>query len=335
MPGYAYGILLPHFGSHTSRATIVGSSTEIERFGFDSIWVRDHLVYHPHAHEDPDPTNVDPFITLAAIAGVTERVTLATGTLIPHRHPIHAALSVGSLDFVAGPGRLIIGIGLGNDTAEFAAIGMGEWDRRVVVEEYVEIMRGLLAGETVSHHSDHFDFDGVSIRPTPAAHVPIWYGGSSLAAVRRAVEYCDGWMPSRIPRYAFAKRMERMRSLAEAAGKPLPAAGTTCYVSPGATVEEGLRRVNVDELSRATERLYGPTPAADARSYEGLDGAALAGSRDDIIEGVRAFQQLGADHFVFDLRPQLDRWAEHLAFLGGEVLPELLRGDGSGRATSG
>jgi probable F420-dependent oxidoreductase len=329
-----YGVLLPHFGSRASRDTIVGSAPVIERYGFDSVWVRDHLVYHPHAHEDPDATNIDPFITLAAVAAVTERVVLATGTLIPHRHPIHAAGLAASLDLVAGPGRVLIGLGLGNNTDEFTAIGRGDWDRREVVTEYVAIMRALLDGETLTHEGQFYRFEDVSIRPTPNQRVPIWYGGSSLASVRRTVEYCDGWMPSRMPRYAFEKRMERMRRLAEEAGRSLPGAGTTCYVSPGTSVEDGLRWVNVDELTSATERIYGvPPDRADASDvYRRLDGAALAGTADDIVEGVRAFQALGAQHFVFDLRPQFDRWHEGLAFLGEEVLPVLKRGD---NATTG
>jgi probable F420-dependent oxidoreductase len=332
--GFEYGVLLPHFGSRAGRDTIVGSAPVIERYGFDAVWVRDHLVYHPHGHEDPNATNVDPFITLTAVAAVTERVVLATGTLIPHRHPIHAALLTASLDLVAGPGRVLIGIGLGNNTDEFAAIGQGDWDRRQVVTDYVAIMRALLDGETLTHEGQFYRFQDVSIRPIPSRRVPIWYGGSSLASVRRTVEFCDGWMPSRIPRYAFAKRMERLRRLADEAGRPLPGAGTTCYVSPGTSVEDGMRSVNVDELSSATERLYGAHPDGSDVSgiYQRLDGAALAGTAGDIIEGVRAFQALGANHFVFDLRPQFDRWHEGLAFLGEEVLPVLKREDGDAAA---
>jgi probable F420-dependent oxidoreductase len=327
----AYGLLLPHFGSHASRLNLVEIAPVIERYGFDAVWVRDHLVYRPHAHEDPDPTNVDPIVTLAAVAAVTNRLTLATGTLIPHRHPIHTALLLGSLDLVAGPDRLLIGIGLGNDTAEFAAIGQGDWDRRRAVEEYVAILRSLLAGETVTHQGEYYNFDAVAVRPVPrGGRTPIWYGGSSPAAVRRAVEYCDGWMPSRIPRYGFTKRMTRMRDLADEAGRPLPGSGTTCYISPGRSVEEGLRAVHADELIGATERAYGEEPTGRRDAYGRLDGAALAGTRDDIIEGVRSFQALGAEHFVFDLRPQFDRWRDHVDFLGEEVLPALLRDDIAG-----
>src|SRR5437762_2556611 len=102
-----YGVLLPHFGSHAGRERLLGGARDIEAYGFDSVWVRDHLVFHPHEFEDQDRTHVDPFVVLSALASVTDKLTLATGTLIPHRHPILAALMLGSLDFIAGPGRII------------------------------------------------------------------------------------------------------------------------------------------------------------------------------------------------------------------------------------
>src|SRR5829696_7529370 len=108
-PARQYGVLLPHFGTNASRQRLLDAAPIIERYGFDSVWVRDHIVYHPHEHEDQDRTHVDPFVILSAIAAVTERITLATGTLIPHRHPIHAALMLGSLDWIAGPDRIIAG----------------------------------------------------------------------------------------------------------------------------------------------------------------------------------------------------------------------------------
>ncbi len=63
-----YGVLLPHFGPYASRSRMIDSSKQIEQYGFDSIWVRDHLVFHPHHSENQDRTFVDPFVVLGAIA---------------------------------------------------------------------------------------------------------------------------------------------------------------------------------------------------------------------------------------------------------------------------
>ena len=93
---YQYGVLLPHFGTQASRERVISSSRLIERLGFDSVWVRDHLVFHPHGMEGQDRTHIDPLVALSLVAGVTEKLIFGTGSLIPHRHPIHTALLLGS-----------------------------------------------------------------------------------------------------------------------------------------------------------------------------------------------------------------------------------------------
>lgn len=331
-PGYEYGVLLPHFGRNASRKRLIDGARQIEQYGFDSVWVRDHIVFHPHAHEDQNKTHVDPFVVLSAVAGATDRIKLATGTLIPHRHPILAALMIGSLDFVAGPGRLIIGWGTGTYDHEFAAIGMAGWDRREVIEEQIKIVRKLWAGGSVDHDGKYYQFEGVEIQPVPGGpegrSVPIWYGGTSLAAVRRAVEYCDGWIPSRMPKSVFTKCMQRMERLAGEAGKPVPDAGTIPLVVPGRTVKDALRWVNEERLLEEVNASYAKGNGAAFTSANDLDGAVILGPADRIGEEVRAWQAVGGRHFVFDLRPSFDEWEEGLATIGEEVLPELLRGDG-------
>lgn len=327
---YEYGVLLPHFGSHASRDRLIAGAREIERFGFDAVWVRDHIVYHPHGHEDQDRTHLDPIVVLSGVAAATQRLVLGTATLILHRHPIHAALALASLEFLAGTGRVIAGLGLGNFNHEFDAVGMGGWDRREVVEEYVTILRRLWTGETVDHEGKYYRFHGVEIRPVPGNRetIPIWYGGASAAAPRRAVEFCDGFLPPRIPRYVLQSRVARLERLAEQAGRVRPRVGVIPYVSPGRTVEEGVRAYNLPSLFADTVRLFGPHPAGSLTRFEDLDGAAIAGPPDLIVEEVRRFQALGADHFVFDMRVQFQVWEECIRMVGEEVLPALHRGDG-------
>lgn len=198
-PTCRYGVLLPHFGPHASRHRLVEGCRTLEAYGFDSVWVRDHLVYHPHPFEHPDRTHLDPFVVLSAVAGATERLLLGTGSLIPHRHPIHAALLAASLAHIAGPDRVVIGMGLGSFQHEFDAVGLGDADRRDLVREHVEIYRELWTGQPVSHGGRYYRFSDVDIHPAPARPIPVWYCGGSQAAVRRAVEFCDGWMPGLMP----------------------------------------------------------------------------------------------------------------------------------------
>lgn len=323
-----YGVLLPQFGSAASRERLVDRCRDIEEMGFDSVWVRDHIVYEPHIHEDPDRTHVDPFVVLSAVAAVTDRIKLGTGVLIPHRHPIHTALLVGSLDFLA-PGRVHAGIGVGTYGHEFDAIGIGGWDRRELVREQVEIIRALWGGEPVDHDGKYYSFESVDIKPVPGSDgVPIWYGGNSAAAVRRAVEYCDGWMPGRMPRRVFLERVERMERLAEKNGRAdLPRIGTIPYVSPGRTVEEGMKYLNLEQLIDATNRMNQSKTAARIAGPEDLGGVAAVGPPDVIIEEIRKDQEAGADLVVFDLRPRFQDYEDMLTLIGEEVLPRLRGGD--------
>jgi probable F420-dependent oxidoreductase len=323
-----YGVLLPHFGEHASRERIVDSARRIEAYGFDSVWVRDHLVFQPHHSENSDRTFLDPFVVLSAVAVVTERLILAAGSFIPHRNPVHTALLFGSLDLLAGPNRILAGWGLGSFDHEFQAAGMAGWDRREILREQVEIMRQLWTGREVSHEGQYYRFERVQIQPVPTGgSVPIWYCGSSPAAVRRAVEYCDGWIPARMPRRDYRKRMERMRELAEQAGKPVPRAGTIPYLSPGRSMEEAVRAVNVPATLDEANRRYSLPNSTRLQTIDDLDGATIVGPPEKIIEEVRKHQAVGGLHFVFDMRLRFDDWEECLQLIGEEVLPELRRGD--------
>ena len=338
--GYEYGILLPHFGSAASREHLIDDARRLEEYGLDSMWVRDHIVYHPHPHEDPNQNHVDPFVVLSAIAAVTTRVRLATGTLIPHRHPIYTALLFGSLDYLAGPGRLIAGFGLGTYQHEFDAVGLSGIDRKKMIREYVEVLRKLWTGEVVTHHGTYFDFEEVDIHPVPgeAAAIPIWYGGASKAAVRRAVEYCDGSLHGWTPVWEFGALVRRMHLLAEEAGREEPPdVGIIPIVVPADSPREAWERLDLDRVYAMATRFYGPPPGKESyESVEDLDDAALVGDADAIVAGIRRFQEQGARHVVLDMRHSFDRWDTLVEFLGRELLPRLHADDGrSGEAREG
>lgn len=325
-PGHPreYGVILPHFGRHATRDAIVQGAVDCERLGFDAVWVRDHIVFHPHGHEGSDPTFVDPLIALAAVAAATERITLGTGCLIPHRHPVHAALLFGSLAVVAGSDRIIAGFGLGSFDHEFEVVGMEGWDRRIVIEEQVEIFRKIWSGQEVSHKGTYYEFSDAEIHPTPfGKDLPIWYSGTSPASVRRAVEYCDGWIPGRMPRRDFAKRVQRLRELAEKHDKPVPPTGVIPYVSPGRDLAAATEAFDLEDLLAEARKRYPMPDGGSISGLDDLDGAIIAGSPQKIIEEVMAYHKVGCSHFVFDLRLRFDDWDECIQMIGEEVLPAL------------
>jgi probable F420-dependent oxidoreductase len=324
-----YGVLLPHFGSQARPDRILEGSRFCENSGFDSVWVRDHLVFHPHQSEDPDRTFLDPFVVLSAVAGVTSRVILGTAALIPHRNPVHTALLVGSLDFLAGPNRIVLGMGLGSFDHEFAAAGMSGWDRRIVIEEQVDVMRKLWTGQEVTHSGTYYKFEDTDVHPSPAAgNVPIWYLGTSPASVRRAVEYCEGWMPGRMPLFDYTQRIKRMTRLSEEAGRELPRTGTIPYVVTGKNHEEAVANADVPALLSEASRKYKLADGSAPSELADLDGAVIVGNPDEVLAGVRRCQDAGADHFIFDLRLRFKDWEDALAEIGEEILPILHREDG-------
>jgi probable F420-dependent oxidoreductase len=325
-----YGLLLPHFGDRASRAALLDMARTAEHYGFDSVWVRDHLVFHPHGMEGQDRTHVDPMVTLALIAGATEKLILGTGSLIPYRHPIQAALALSSLEFVAGPGRVIAGFGIGTFDHEFNAAGLAGIDRRELIEEQVEVMRLLWTGNEVSYHGKYYSFEDVDIHPSPAAprSIPIWYCGNSPASARRAVEYCDGWMPGRITIKTFRKRVTRLQELANRAGKSVPTPAAIPITSPGRTREEAISKVNWREMMEQAIRSKWELPdSGQWETPEDLEGALIAGPADTIVAETRKYHDAGLEHIVYDLRFRFDEWRECVAMLGEEVLPELRTGD--------
>src|SRR5438552_19125817 len=121
-----YGLLLPHFGPETDRDRIIGGARRAEQMGFDSVWVRDHLVFHPHGMEGTDNTFIDPFVVLAALAGTSTKIKLGFGSLIPHRHPILLEIMMHSLGYMAGD-RLLLSLVLVTSQVEFDALGLVQW----------------------------------------------------------------------------------------------------------------------------------------------------------------------------------------------------------------
>ena len=230
-------------------------------------------------------------IVLAGVASVTERIKLGTGCLIPHRNPVHAALLLASLAKMAGSDRILVGFGLGSFDHEFDIVGMRDSDRRVVIERTGGDLPEVMVGRAVSHNGTYYQFEDAEIRPTPFGRdLPIWYSGTSLASVRRAIEYCDGWIPGRMPRRDYLKRINRLESLAEEAGKPRPPAGVIPYTSPGRSMEEAKRAFDLDGLIEEARRRYSLPDGGEITDLEHLDGAIIAGPPEEDRgggEGVR------------------------------------------------
>jgi alkanesulfonate monooxygenase SsuD/methylene tetrahydromethanopterin reductase-like flavin-dependent oxidoreductase (luciferase family) len=245
-----YGLLLPHFGEEADRDKLLEGSKLAEQLGFDSVWVRDHLIFEPHGEmEKPNRTFYEALTTLTAIGAVTSRIQLGTGSLIPFRHPLETALVVGTMTQLVGR-RVILGMGAGTFDHEFDAIGMGGVYRPELVESNARILRRVWTDNDVSWADDHYQFENVTIEPKPVGGpVPFWYCGNTPASARRAVEYADGWMPGRISLATFRARIAKIRQLSEDAGRAvLPTIAVIPPTSVEADRERALSYINIEGL---------------------------------------------------------------------------------------
>jgi len=188
-----FGLLLPHFGEEASKEKLLEGSKRAEELGFDSVWVRDHLVFEPHGEmEKPNRTFYDALTTLTAIGAVTNKIELGTGSLIPFRHPLVTALMAGTMTQLLGP-RLILGFGAGTFDHEFEAIGWGDMDRVEMVRSNAEILKRVFTENDVTYDDGIFSFENVTIEPKPVGgRVPFWYCGATPRSARLAAEYAEG-----------------------------------------------------------------------------------------------------------------------------------------------
>lgn len=319
-----YGLLLPHFGANASKDKLIEGSKKAEALGFDSVFVRDHLVFHPHGMEGNNNTFIDPFVVLAAIGAVTSKIQLGFGSLIPHRHPLLLSLMINSLEYMAGP-RLVLSMGIGNFQVEFDALGMKDWPRDEVAEEQLAILRKSWTHKHFSHEGKFYRNAEVGLAPTVEKPIPIWYAGATPASVRRALAFCDGWFPGRITLKTYVKRVEKLRTGAQEAGRPRLLEGCIPITSIDTTREAALRKVNVGGLIKnANEQKFWVKPESGSfTKWEDLEGSFMVGTPDDIVNDVKKYLEVGIDHIVFDLRFRFDEWNYCMELLGKEVLPRL------------
>ena len=319
-----FGLLIPHFGVEADQDLLVTGAQLADRLGFDSLWVRDHLVFHPHGMEGIDRTFIEPFVALTYLAAVTERIGLGAATIIPFRHPLHMAYSVASMSWLTRR-TFDLGIGSGNFQHEFDVIGQGSVDRPAMMKEHVLIARKLWAGETLEWHSELYNFADVDLKPQPVHPVPVWWGGATPASARLAVDFCQGWLPGRITFPTYEERVTKIRQLTTKQEKPMIMTGAVPVTSIDATTKAAIDRMNVPGLIKNAnaQKWWLKPESGEFTKIEELDGSILAGTPDDIVRGIQRYQEIGCDLLVFDFRMRFPDWLEQIETLAREVLPRV------------
>jgi probable F420-dependent oxidoreductase len=201
------GVKLPNSGAITQQLGIPEMAHNLEQAGFDSLWVADHIVLprevrspYPFAPDGrvtwaTDTPYFDALIALALAAAVTERVRLGTAVLVlPQRNPVQFAKQAASIDVASG-GRLELGVGAGWLAEEFTALGVPFERRAGRLVEWMRIARACWTGTPPAMSSERYELpEGTLCLPRPAHDIPLFVGGHSPAALRRAGRVGDGWL---------------------------------------------------------------------------------------------------------------------------------------------
>jgi probable F420-dependent oxidoreductase len=255
-----------------------------DRAGALYVGVCEHVAIPRPLDETMGPTWYHPVATLGFLAGLTTRVRLLSHVLaLPYHHPLEVAKAFATLDRLSG-GRAIVGVGAGHVEAEFALLGVDFARRGETMEAALPALRAALDG----------DVAGAVLAPRPVqASVPLWVGGSSPVAVRRAAQFGDGWLPQGVRPRDLPGIVARLRDLRVEAGRPEAfdvGANVGCYVG---------------------------TPTWDL-------GRTLIGEPEAVADGLRIWTEGGANQLQVRFRSR-DRaeLVDQIERFGAEVAPHL------------
>ena len=312
-----FGTSMPSRGDMASPANLRTLAQRAESLGFDSAWVSDHIIlprsvdsFYPYAANGvatfrPDEDYYEPLAALNFLAGCTQKIRLGTHVLIlPYRNPVLTAKMISTLD-VLSEGRFILGAGVGWMEEEFKALGLDTFAQRgAVTDEYIQLFKELWTKDNPEFQGEHYQLSESGFQPKPVQkpYPPIWIGGHTNPAIRRAAKYGDGWMPIGLRPPAIlepeelAEKIARLRRLTMEAGRPEDAVslcfstGVTFDDSPGAT-----RRM----MSGRAEQI-----AADLRQYQdlGIRNFILGFAGDSVAAVDEAMEQFSKQ--VMPLIPQ-------------------------------
>ena len=265
-----FGFGAPSRGPLATVDNMVALAQKGEELGFEIVSVSDHIVVpndidsiYPYSETGEFTSSqsgeyMEQLTTVAYLAGVTSKIRLLTSVMVlPHRAPALAAKMLATIDVLSG-GRLIVGCGVGWMQEEFEAIGAPPYDERGAVgNEYLRIFKELWTSDSPSFAGDYAAFSNIAFAPKPIQkpHPPLWIGGESPPALRRAGRLGDAWYPicsnPRFPVGTFAQlesHMSKVRRHAERAGRGADAMdfaySVNWYTDAGPqTAPDGSRRI--------------------------------------------------------------------------------------------
>jgi probable F420-dependent oxidoreductase len=283
-----------------------------ERLGFDSVWAAHHVVLpyeresrYPYGHSGtevamtPGMQWLDPLVSLASVAAVTDRIRLGTSVyVLPYRNPVTLAAEVAALD-VLSDGRFIFGVGAGWMREEFAAIGSPASERGARTDEHIQVLRTLWRDDPASFAGRFTSFENVVLATTPRSEggPPIWVGGNTEVGMRRALRHGDGWHGFEVYAEDMPAAYERLRRIANEVGR------------------------DPEELELSVVRGLLP-PGREEESFI-PDRRMLGGSGEQVVDELRRYGEAGIDLVVIQVSLLPAVVPEALEWVAVEVLPHL------------
>jgi len=290
------------YGAITMHSAIEEAALAAAALGYDGVWANDEVI-RP-ATETVGAQVIEPLVTLASLVHLVPRLTLGTAVLVlPQRNAILVAKQVAALDLLSGH-RLILGVGIGHRAEEFTLLGADFDHRAAMTDEAIEVLQTLWREPVATYHGRFHQFDEVSMPPHPPdGGPPIWIGGNSPAAIKRAAKYGSGWLAFVHDQDPFAHDLDDfrvgvalLRELTQ--GRPCPTIANMLYL-----------------------RIVKPDEPAVVRSTTPLMPPPLTGSPDAIAEHLNAYRQAGLEDAILlfesedlgDLLRQMRLFAEEVA----------------------
>jgi len=274
---------------------IMAMARAAEEAGFTAVFVTEH----------PFPGNawlasgghhaLDPFVALSFAAAATTRLRLQTNLLIAaYRNPFLLAKAVASLDACSG-GRTIIGMGAGYLDAEFVALGVDMEERNELFDEALAAVQAAWTGDPVTLRGRHFDAPGNTMLPRPVQlpRPPIWIGGNTGRAMRRAVEHADGWVPMLAPaRFSARVRSRAIETVAELGDRIAAARAHADAIGREAPFDVAFSPAGADMGARSREavgRLVDHTAELAEAGVTFLNAGVPGGTLAELLDNIRWF----------------------------------------------
>jgi len=281
----------------------------VERAGFDSVWTGDHVSFHNPLYES--------LTLLASYASITTSIKLGTGVyLLALRPPAVVAKMTATLDALSG-GRLIFGVGVGGENPkEFEACGVPLNERGARVNEGIEVVRTLWRDTPATFKGRFTQFERVSIDPKPVQKPgpPIWIGGRSDAALRRAGRQGDGWVSYAVHPARFAQSLETIRTAAAEVGRPLD--GFTPAHLTFITVGRDYEAAKATWI-RLLSRRYAQDFAPLAERY------GIIGTPSQCAEQLERFVEAGCRYFLMNPIVEAEEERAQIEAIAAEIVPRF------------